>query len=502
MPTISTLTVDVQSRTSKFSSGLKLAIGGLAALAAGAAYAFSQFEDAENVMQQTNAVLKSTGGAAKVTAGQVGALADRLSLVSGVDDEVIQAGENMLLTFKNIRNEVGAGNDIFNQAVVATTDLAAGMAAASNGTINMKSSSIMLGKALNDPIAGMTSLTRVGVQFSEEQQKQIAQLVKHNNLLGAQKVILAEVSSQFAGSAQAQATASGKMRVAFENLMETLGGALAPAITALLQSLVKVAQFLQTNVGPAVQAVTEWFQRLWERVGPVATAIGKQLWEAITQTWSAIQDQLWPALQQLWQALKKLWDAVGPVIKVWVAIQLLWMKIALEVLPVVVAAIGFVINILGKLLDAFLTVVNWVRENFAEPIIGAIQKVIEWIGNVVGWVKDRFLGAWQAIKGPVLAVINAIIAAVQILVGWIKTAIDFLSQLGHGVGEKLGGAIGHEIPFPPPGRPIGMPALAGAPNGTTIIVNGDVLTEGQLIDKIREGLIRAEKRGARHHVSI
>ena len=27
----------------------------------------------------------------------------------GVDDEVIAAGQNMLLTFKNVRNEVGQG---------------------------------------------------------------------------------------------------------------------------------------------------------------------------------------------------------------------------------------------------------------------------------------------------------------------------------------------------------------------------------------------------------
>ena len=38
---------------------------------------------------------------------------------SGIDDEAIQSGENLLLTFTDIRNEVGKGNDIFNQA---TTD--------------------------------------------------------------------------------------------------------------------------------------------------------------------------------------------------------------------------------------------------------------------------------------------------------------------------------------------------------------------------------------------
>ncbi|MGI0148188.1 MAG: hypothetical protein ACREDF_01470, partial [Thermoplasmata archaeon] len=149
MPTISTLTVDVESRTSSFSKGLKIAVGGLAALAAGAVFAFKKFEESENVLQQTEAVLKSTGGVANITAKQIADLSDAESQMAAVDDEVIQAGNNMLLTFKNIRNEVGKGNDIFNQASTAALDLAAGAAAASGSQINLKTATIQLGKALN-----------------------------------------------------------------------------------------------------------------------------------------------------------------------------------------------------------------------------------------------------------------------------------------------------------------------------------------------------------------
>ena len=60
------------------------------------------------------------GGSANVTAKQVDKLSASLMEKSGVDDEVIQSGENMLLTFTKIRNEAGKGNDIFNQATKAT----------------------------------------------------------------------------------------------------------------------------------------------------------------------------------------------------------------------------------------------------------------------------------------------------------------------------------------------------------------------------------------------
>jgi hypothetical protein len=111
--------------TSRFGS----ALGTLAktgALAAGAAgigavavtlrQGIKEYTESAKVAAQTNAVIESTGQIANVTAKDVDKLAESLMRKSGVDDEVIKAGENMLLTFTKVRNEVGKGNDIFNQA--------------------------------------------------------------------------------------------------------------------------------------------------------------------------------------------------------------------------------------------------------------------------------------------------------------------------------------------------------------------------------------------------
>src|SRR4051794_34273821 len=100
---------------------------GLAGAIIGLGYAakvgFSEFMEAQRITAQTNAVLKSTGGVANVTGAQVDKLANSMLRKTGIDDEQIKTGENMLLTFTRIRNEVGAGNDIFTQATKATTDL-------------------------------------------------------------------------------------------------------------------------------------------------------------------------------------------------------------------------------------------------------------------------------------------------------------------------------------------------------------------------------------------
>ena len=122
------------------------AMVGVPALAAFGVASVKAFADSEKVAAQTEAVLKSTGGTAKVTADHVGTLAGSLSMLSGVDDEVIQSGENVLLTFTNIQNKVGKGNDIFDQATKTALDMSTAL-----GT-DLQSANIQLGKALTDPI--------------------------------------------------------------------------------------------------------------------------------------------------------------------------------------------------------------------------------------------------------------------------------------------------------------------------------------------------------------
>ena len=187
--------------------------------------------EAQKVGAQTGAVLKSTGNAANVSAKEIGDLAGAISMKTGIDDEQIQSAENMLLTFTNVRNEMGKGNDVFTQATRLTTDLSVATGK------DMVGSATMLGKALNDPIKGITALTRVGVTFTEAQKQQIKALAESGNVMGAQKIILAELTKEFGGSAEAQATAGDKIAVAFGNLAEQAGTAALPAIDSLANTL-------------------------------------------------------------------------------------------------------------------------------------------------------------------------------------------------------------------------------------------------------------------------
>jgi hypothetical protein len=132
---------------------------GAAGLAKGLQVMNAEYREAQKTGAQTNAVLKSTGDAAGVTKKHIEDLANSISKKAGIDDEAIQSSENLLLTFTKVRNETGKGNKIFDRATQVVTDMS--VALGQSG----KSSAIQLGKALQDPIKGITALRRVGVNF-------------------------------------------------------------------------------------------------------------------------------------------------------------------------------------------------------------------------------------------------------------------------------------------------------------------------------------------------
>jgi len=244
------------------------ALGGLVATVK---VGIDEFMGAEKVTAQTNAVLKSTGGVAKVTADQITDLAGSLMRKSGIDDEAIQSGQNLLLTFTQIRNETGKGNDIFNQATRAMTDLSVAMGQ------DMKSSAILVGKALNDPIKGVGALSKAGVQFTADQKETIKTMVESGNVMGAQKMILKELETQFGGSAEAAGkTLSGQLNIlkqTFNNLAGELVSTFMPAVSRAAQ---KVVDFLtEFAAAPTLKAKIE-----------VITGTVSDAWQRIKEWWS------------------------------------------------------------------------------------------------------------------------------------------------------------------------------------------------------------------------
>ena len=195
-------------------------------LVAFAAASIAAFDKQAKAIAQVEAGIKSTGGAAGFTSKQLQKMASELQGKTLFGDEVIlKDATSQLLTFTNIAGEQ------FARTQLAALNLATRL----DG--DLKSASIQLGKALNDPIANLSALSRSGIQFSEEQKKVIKELAETNRLAEAQTLILDELDKQYGGAAEAaaQAGAGGlkQLQNQFGDLMEEIGGMLLPIVIDL-----------------------------------------------------------------------------------------------------------------------------------------------------------------------------------------------------------------------------------------------------------------------------
>lgn len=151
--------------------GATAAAGAALSLGKALQYSVEQAMEAEIVTAQLNAVLKSTGGIAGVTARMADDLATSLSQVTRYDDEAILSAENLMLTFTAV------GKDVFPEAIKASLDMSTAVGQ------DLQSSVTMLGKALQSPVDGLTALKRVGVNVTDEFISQIKAIMGDNEAL-------------------------------------------------------------------------------------------------------------------------------------------------------------------------------------------------------------------------------------------------------------------------------------------------------------------------------
>jgi hypothetical protein len=234
------------------------AAAGAAAIVALGVDAFNAAEESAKIGRETARVISTTGAAAWQSADGVAALAGALSDKTGADDEAIQSGANLLLTFTNVQNAVGDGNDVFDRATAAALDMSTAL-----GT-DMSGAALQLGKALNDPVKGLTALSKAGVSFTQEQKEQVRVLQESGDALGAQKIILGEVEKEFKGAAEAAGTPLDKLRVAIGNLQEDIGAKLIPPVSA-------AAEVMLNALGPAVGKASRFLEEHGEAVKFLAT---------------------------------------------------------------------------------------------------------------------------------------------------------------------------------------------------------------------------------------
>jgi phage-related protein len=327
--------------------------------------------ESAKVTAQSEAVIKSTGNVANISADQMGDLANAIAAKTGVDDEAIQSGENLLRTFTDIRNGVGEGNQVFSDATSIMVDMSAALGQ------DMSSSAMQLGKALNDPVKGMTALQRVGVTFTKQQKDQVAAMAAAGDTAGAQQLILSELRKEFGGSAEAIATPWQKLKVTLGNVQEDLGAKLIPIAD-------KVVTWLADELPGAIETATVWFAKAREQMAPVFERLAQAV------AWARANfDTLKPVLAVIAIALAALF---APIV-------------------LVIAGIAALVVAYAKF-EGFRNVVDSVARFIVDVVAPALAQFFGWLSDTVSSFVEWWKEAWPQVSeavGHVIVVIKAII---------------------------------------------------------------------------------------------
>jgi len=254
------------------------ALGGLAVAGAKMVAAGEKAATANARIEQIATSMGLFGAETEKVTGRLVDLANEQARLTGVDQNLIKESQALLLTFKDIASSADEVGGAFDRATQLTLDMA------SAGFGSVTDNAKQLGKALNDPIAGLTALRRSGIQFTEAQQDQIRTLVESGQVLEAQNMILEEIENQVGGTAGATANSTDKMKVAFSQASESIGMALLPAVEALLPLVIGLADWAGQNteilltlagiIGglSAAIVVANFAMKAWAAVQAIATA--------------------------------------------------------------------------------------------------------------------------------------------------------------------------------------------------------------------------------------
>lgn len=384
-------------------------LGGAASVAtAGMLYAFRDslalYDEQARVQAKVEQGIKSTGKAAGFSAPELFEMASGLQAMTRFGDEAILGGVTaQLLTFTNI-----AGSE-FRRAQVAALDLATTL----DG--DLQSASIMIGKALNDPVRGLTAMSRAGVTFSDDQAKVIKALAETGKIAEAQGLILDELAKQYGGQAEAAARVglgqADQLANVWGDAKEEIGAIIAellPPIVSFFRTLIDgfralpepvkkfsvAAAGITAVVGPLVAILGLLVTGLAAVSAPVLAVVG-----GITALTAAIV-AFWPEIKKMAGVVA---DAIGSVVD-WVggAFVSAWTG----AVDIVTGAVGGITSAVQAVYGAFASVfteipaIVWdMVEKVGSYLKDKLISHFEFVTSAIDKVKAGFWSLWNDVVG-------------------------------------------------------------------------------------------------------
>ncbi len=402
-----------KSMTSSFSSiaGVALKLGAIIGAGMGISDMISKASAGEQKMAQMDAVLKSTGGAAGMTKDELLKLADAQGKLTTFSKGANMETENLLLTFTSI------GKDVFPAALATVNDMSQALGQ------DTKSSAVQLGKALQDPIKGITALSRVGVNFTDAQKEQIKTLVESGKTMEAQKIILKELGTEFGGSAEAAGkTFAGQMTIAknqVSGLGSIIGSALLPALTGLINAVNNNMPAIKQVITDVVTIVTGKFKEWITIIGQIADELFPKLSGSMIDV-KGKSTGFSDALGLVTKALSFVRDNIEFVRGSLVTLGIVWLAHEAYILANKVALIAHnVVQAVKMVQDKSETIYLWllITADKARAVATKASAAAQWLLNAAMNANPI---------GIVIALIVALVAGIVLLFNKNKAFHDFI----------------------------------------------------------------------------
>lgn len=359
-------------------------------------------------------------------------------LTLGTDAEVIKQTQAKLLTFKNLATSADETGGSFDRATQAAVDLAA------TGFGSAETNAVQLGKALQDPVKGISALARSGITFTDQEKEKIKALTESGDLLGAQNLILAAIETQVGGTAAATVTSSEKMTLGFDNIKEAVGERLLPLFDSF-------ANFFIETLVPAVNTALDKFDEFAATISGIFTDAGGGV-EGLKALLSSFGDTVTKWIEG---------GGLQTLLENFIELRATIINALIETLPgIVTQVVNALVTALPAIVDALLGMIPTLLETAQvvfEALVQAALEIIPLLLNaVVGMLPqivttlmdmlptlittalDLFLGL---IDGLLLAIPELLVAIIDTLPTIVQALADMLPGLVTGAIDLFLGLI-------------------------------------------------------------
>lgn len=379
-------------------AGRHLTYAVTAPVIATAAIGVREMMEQQKATAATNAVLKSTGKIGQISAKHVEDLATKFQNMSGIEDDVIQSSENVLLRFD------GINKSNFDKVSQSLADMqAAGKSGAAAATA--------LGVAYTQPEKAGMRLKKLGVVLTATEEAFIKKLVKHHKVSRAQEIIQGRINKAYAGQAKALGNASPLQRIQrlYEDFAETFGKMLLPAIVAFSKWFGKLSERFQ-QLSPRMQRLIGIGALVAAALGPILLIAGSLV--------TAI-GALLPVIVSLINPWTLVAVAVAAVGVAWLR-QGNHMQQAKELFMRVVAYVRDVAW--PAMVDSARKAMAWYQSNVAPTINRVVSEITKTLSVWGGWAR----AFWRKWGADIMRVVRP---AFNLVKGNIKNAIKVIGQI-------------------------------------------------------------------------